>query len=126
MRKLFRCAMVFMLIFAAPVIAQTVDESAISKLLHTTFDQPQAPLTIASIVVAGNYAIAGWAQGDMGGRALLRRKDTPEFQKFTPKRSFAWCRSKLTRSSAPEVSATEPQTCTFHAAERKYPWPKVA
>jgi hypothetical protein len=32
------------------------------------------PLTIAPVVVAGNHAIAGWIQADMGGRALLRRK----------------------------------------------------
>jgi hypothetical protein len=75
MRKLIPCAMSFMLMFAAPVMAQTVDESAISELLHTTFDRPEAPLTIAPIVVGGNYAIAGWTQGDMGGRALLRRKE---------------------------------------------------
>ena len=45
MRKLIPCAMSFMLMFAAPVMAQTVDESAISELLHTTFDRPEAPLT---------------------------------------------------------------------------------
>jgi hypothetical protein len=26
------------------------------------------------VVVAGDYAIADWSQGEMGGRALLRRK----------------------------------------------------
>src|SRR5262245_48791277 len=47
-------------------------------------------------------------------------------QKRTPPRSFRRCRSKLTRSSAPELPATAPQTCTFHAAEIKYRSPKVA
>jgi hypothetical protein len=30
-----------MLLFLGPALAQTTDESAISKLLHTTFDRPQ-------------------------------------------------------------------------------------
>lgn len=75
MGKLFRCALVLMLLLAKSVFAQTPDESAISKLLHATFDRPEAPLTIAPVVVAGNHALAGWIQGDMGGRALLRRKE---------------------------------------------------
>jgi hypothetical protein len=74
MRHLFRCVMALMVLFVSPALAQTTDESAISKLLHTTFDRPEAPLTIAPVVVSGNHAIAGWIQGDMGGRALLRRK----------------------------------------------------
>jgi hypothetical protein len=43
--------------FATPTLAQIQDEPAISKLLHATFDKPEAPLTIAPIVVAGNHAI---------------------------------------------------------------------
>jgi len=75
MLNLFRFAVFFMAMFAAPAIGQTLDESAISKLLHNTFDRPEAPLTIDPIVVVSNHAIAGWTQGDMGGRALLRRKE---------------------------------------------------
>jgi hypothetical protein len=74
MQHLLRCAAALILMSAVPVLAQTADEPAISKLLHTTFDKPEAPLTVAPIVVAGNHAIAGWTQGDMGGRALLRKK----------------------------------------------------
>jgi hypothetical protein len=74
MQRLLRCAATLMLLLASPALAQTVDEAAISKLLHTTFDRPEAALTIAPVVVAGNHAIAGWTQGDMGGRALLRKK----------------------------------------------------
>src|SRR5215471_5894707 len=33
-----------------------------------------------------------------------------DVQKRTPARTFTWCRSKLTRSSAPELPATAPQT----------------
>lgn len=50
---------------------QTAD---IRKLLHGTFDRPDAPLSIEPVVVAGDYALAGWAQADMGGRALLLRR----------------------------------------------------
>jgi hypothetical protein len=74
MAYLSRCAAVLLLSFASPVLAQTADEAAISKLLHTTFDRPEARLTIAPVVVAGSNAIAGWAQGETGGRALLRKK----------------------------------------------------
>jgi hypothetical protein len=59
-------------LIASTVLAQTPDEGAISNLLHATFDRPEAQLTIAPIVVVGNNAVAGWVQGEMGGRALLR------------------------------------------------------
>ena len=48
---------------------------AITDLMMTTFDQPDAPLVVGPVVVAGDYAIAGWTQEDRGGRALLKRKD---------------------------------------------------
>jgi hypothetical protein len=73
MEYLFHCAAVLLLLVASPVLAQTADEAAISKL-HTTFDRPESRLTIAPVVLAGVHAIAGWAQGDMGGRALVRKK----------------------------------------------------
>jgi hypothetical protein len=74
MAYLFRCAATLLLLVASPVLAQTADEAAISKLLHTSFDRPDSRLTVAPVVVAGGHAIAGWAQGEMGGRALLRKK----------------------------------------------------
>lgn len=49
------------------------DSEAIEGLLKSTFDTPEAPLTVAGIVVSGEYAIAGWAQNNTGGRALLRK-----------------------------------------------------
>jgi hypothetical protein len=70
-----RCAtvMIFTLAFGSAV-AEPTDQAAVSNLLHSTFDRPEAALRVAPVVVAGNHAIAGWTQGDMGGRALLRRK----------------------------------------------------
>ena len=54
MQHFLRCAVALMLLFLSPALAQTTDDSAIAKLLHTTFDRPKAPLTIAPVVVSGN------------------------------------------------------------------------
>jgi hypothetical protein len=51
------------------------DAAAVRSLLMTTFERPDAPLAVEPIVVDGDIAIADWAQGELGGRALLRRKD---------------------------------------------------
>ncbi|MEW9806365.1 copper uptake system-associated protein [Mesorhizobium marinum] len=59
-----------------PALAEdAVDATAIRHLMMATFDKPEAPLTVGPITVAGDVAVAGWAQGETGGRALLRRKD---------------------------------------------------
>ena len=58
----------------APAAARP-DVASISHLLHGMFDKPDARLTVAPIVTSGDFAVADWSQGDMGGRALLRRKD---------------------------------------------------
>ena len=39
----------------------------------TQFDRPESRLTVELVTVRKNIAVAGWAQGDVGGRALLRR-----------------------------------------------------
>ena len=49
-------------------------EAAIKALMAAQFDRPEERLTVNAVVVEGDHAIAGWVQGDMGGRALLRRK----------------------------------------------------
>jgi len=64
-------------LFAAPmtdVHAQS-NETKIVHLLKSMFDSPDNPLSVNPIVVSGDYAIAGWVQGDRGGRALLKRKE---------------------------------------------------
>jgi hypothetical protein len=50
------------------------DEDAVRHLLHTTFDKPESRLIVEPVVVTAGYSIAGWTQGDMGGRALLQNK----------------------------------------------------
>lgn len=49
--------------------------AAVRQVLMTTFDRPDAPLTVEPVTVVGGIAVAGWSQGEMGGRALLREKD---------------------------------------------------
>ena len=50
------------------------ETQAIQTLLHGQFDKPDAPLDIAPIAVSGDFAIAGWTQGELGGRALLNKR----------------------------------------------------
>ena len=57
----------------APAASAGSDEASISQLLHGMFDKPQEPLSVEPVVVSGDHAVADWAQGQMGGRALLRR-----------------------------------------------------
>lgn len=49
------------------------DVAAITHLLMATFDKPEARLAVAPVVVQGDQALAGWTQGERGGRALLQR-----------------------------------------------------
>ena len=50
------------------------DKASIQAVMKGTWEKPEAPLRVEPIVVVGDHAIVGWVQGDMGGRALLRRK----------------------------------------------------
>lgn len=50
------------------------DAKAIAAQMHGTWDRPDSPLDVGPIVVHKDYAIAGWTQGSMGGRALLKRE----------------------------------------------------
>lgn len=61
-------------ILAAPMV-RADDADAIRHAMMAIFDRPEAPLTIEPVTIQGDLAIAGWAQGDMGGRALLRKED---------------------------------------------------
>lgn len=49
--------------------------SAVRRLLMETFDKPESRLSVDAVVVEDDVAIADWSQGELGGRALLRRKD---------------------------------------------------
>lgn len=50
------------------------DEAAILERMRATWDRPETPLDAGPVVVDGDWAVADWTQGRMGGRALLRRE----------------------------------------------------
>ncbi len=50
------------------------DAHAITRVLKATWERPDAPLRVDPVVVQGGVAIAGWFQGERGGRALLRKR----------------------------------------------------
>lgn len=58
-----------------PALADDADSETIRHLMMTQFDRPDSRLTVEPITVSEHVAVAGWAQGDRGGRALLRRID---------------------------------------------------
>jgi hypothetical protein len=79
-----RAALFTLAVFLAAVIlthaphalaTDSEERAAIEHLMRGTWERPDARLEIDPIVVVGNHAIAGWTQGDHGGRALLRRTD---------------------------------------------------
>ena len=51
------------------------DADAIIASLKAQFETPDHPLSVDPVVVQGDHALASWAQGDKGGRALLQRVD---------------------------------------------------
>ena len=51
------------------------DKHAIVHLMKGMFETPENPLSVEPVVVIGDNAIAGWVQGERGGRALLWRVD---------------------------------------------------
>lgn len=52
----------------------TLDADAIRHVMKATWDKPGDGVDVGPIVIVADVAIAGWTQGDMGGRALLRNK----------------------------------------------------
>jgi copper(I)-binding protein len=67
------------LLFSGQVRAAS-DEDAIRALLMKEFDRPESRLSVEPIVVVGDHSIAGWAQAELGGRALLRRRHGHHWQ----------------------------------------------
>lgn len=59
---------------STPAAEPAADQAAIRHVMMAQFDKPDARLQVAPVVVAGDAAVASWAQGDRGGRALLFRK----------------------------------------------------
>lgn len=72
-RRLILLAAMACYLAPAGARAQASDAAAIRRRMMELFDKPDQPLTVDPVVVADSFAIAGWTQGDLGGRALLRR-----------------------------------------------------
>jgi periplasmic copper chaperone A len=51
------------------------DPEAVAAVMKAQFDTPENPLTVDPVVIEGDHALASWAQGETGGRALLERRD---------------------------------------------------
>jgi hypothetical protein len=49
--------------------------AAIRAVLDGMFAKPDAELVIEPIAVVDGFAVAGWTQGEMGGRAFLKEHD---------------------------------------------------
>lgn len=58
---------------SAAVAANGDDQQAIEQLMTHTWDQPDVRLKVGPVTVVVDHAVAGWTQGERGGRALLRR-----------------------------------------------------
>ena len=75
MKRPFRAGCLALALLATPAFADTAsDAAAVQHLMMATFDRPDARLSVEPVTISGDIAVAGWSQGDMGGRALLRRK----------------------------------------------------
>ena len=63
--------------YAQPVKAatdvQTAEAGRIREAMKATWDKPGQPLQVEPVVTEGEHGVASWAQGDRGGRAVLRR-----------------------------------------------------
>jgi len=53
----------------------TTDQQNIEHIMRHTWERPDAPLDVGPITVEGDHAVAGWTQGERGGRALLSKND---------------------------------------------------
>jgi hypothetical protein len=111
---MFRNMMAAFVVLVASVavgLAQPVgaDAASIGQLLHGMFDKPNEALSVGPVVVSGDHAIADWTQGEMGGRALLRRKQGAW--------SVTLCAGDAIKSSEALRTAGVPQPDAIHLAQ---------
>lgn len=50
------------------------DANGIMHVMMAMFDKPDMPLSVDPIAIEDGFAVAGWTQGEMGGRAFLRKE----------------------------------------------------
>jgi len=74
MKKLIM-AIYFSLSMGLAMLGTASAHDAAEHIIHVMkaqFDKPENPLTVEPVSVVGDFAVAGWSQGGMGGRALLK------------------------------------------------------
>ena len=54
---------------------EEVRRQAVTARLQALFDRPDSPLRVQPVSLEGKYAVAGWVQGRMGGRAFLEERE---------------------------------------------------
>jgi hypothetical protein len=93
------------LLCLSPALAQGKNEHQITQVMKQQFDKPEAPLTVTPISVEGDTAVAGWLQGERGGRALL--------QKDKDRWSIALCGGAgLTQTGALQSTGMQPDAAS--------------
>jgi hypothetical protein len=70
-KKILVPVIIFLLLIIKTSAFAGEQEDKITKLMMGVFDQPNNRLKVNPVIIEGDYAIAGWSQGDKGGRALL-------------------------------------------------------
>ena len=76
MHRRFMLGLALLVSCASLPVHAADDPAAIRQALMQAFDKPHARLSVEPVVVVGQHAVAGWAQGERGGRALLYRHGT--------------------------------------------------
>jgi len=58
----------------------TADEIGIRHVMMSTWDTPKTRLEVGPVVIKDKWAVAGWTQGQRGGRAFLTRNAHGQWQ----------------------------------------------
>lgn len=66
-------AIAVLLALIAPTAALADDAAEIAHVIKRTWEKPDAIIRVAPVSIDGGYAVAGWIQGERGGRALLTK-----------------------------------------------------
>ena len=74
MRARHAIALAFALL--VPTAAVADDAAEIVHVIKHTWEKPDAIIRVAPVSIDGGYAVAGWIQGERGGRALLKKSES--------------------------------------------------
>lgn len=67
---------VALLALATAALADGPEADRIRATMRAQFERPDSPLLVEPVIVVGDHAVAGWRQGELGGRAVLRRENS--------------------------------------------------